>query len=190
VANADHLHHPANGHNVNLHERATPPRTVDDLVAMSPGELAELYASGTTPQLGVLAGETRGRFLAIPALTALDAVPLVGSLVQRAVSHVLASRVNPWRGKTFAAPTESHRTEGTNVVLGRSLFPFEAHVEKSALDHRETLVIRYASKGNPWPLNVLVDELREVSRGVWLGPAYVRGPNGPNVVLWWACSKA
>jgi hypothetical protein len=95
----------------------------------------------------------------------------------------------PWRGKTFAPPGEHHRTRGTNDVLGLALLPFDAHVEKSALDHAPTLRLRYDRADNPSVLRPVVDELREVARGIWLGPCHVRGPNGPVVLFWWAIAK-
>ncbi|MBI2392435.1 MAG: hypothetical protein HYV09_22815 [Deltaproteobacteria bacterium] len=161
-------------------------RTLDDLETLSPEQLATLYAGGRPPQLGVLAGHARGRLLSVPAL---HAVPVVGALLDRLLIRAAALPLNPWRGKTFAAPAEHHRTSGDNDVLGRALLPFDAHVEKSALDHAPALIIRYARPENPRLLRPVVDELREVARGLWLGPSYVRGPNGPRILVWFAVAK-
>lgn len=161
-------------------------RTLDDLEALAPDQLASLYAAGRPPQLGVLAGHARGRLLSVPAL---HAVPVVGATLDRLLIRAASLRLNPWRGKIFAAPDEHHRTSGNNDVLGRALLPFDAHVEKSAIDHAPTLVIRYARPDNPRPVRPVVDELREVARGLWLGPSFVRGPNGPKILLWFAVAK-
>lgn len=162
------------------------PRTLEDLRALPAERLAELYAAGRTPQLGVLAGPTRGALLAVPAIAGL---PVVGGLVHRVVRAVAALPWAPWKGKTFAAPQAPHETTGRNRIFGFEAFPFDAHIERSALDHVETLVLRYDRSENPRMLRMVVDELREVARGLWLGPAYVRGANGPLVVLWWAVVK-
>lgn len=132
----------------------------------------------------MLVGATEGRLLAIPAC---ERVPLLGPVLDR-VRRLVAPRL-PWRGKTFASG-EHHRTTGRNRIFSFEAFPFDAHVEPSALDHAPTLKITYDRVENPRPLRPLVDELREVGRGLWLGPAWVRGNNGPIVLVWWGIVKA
>lgn len=187
MAHAETFPHSVNGSHAHVDEHAAEPRSLDDLSSLTAIELAQLYASGKPPQLGVLAGPARGRLLSVPFLSQL---PFIGGFATAAVRMLGAARFMPWRGKTFSTPSESHKTSGRNRILDFEALPFDAHVEKSALDHEQTLVIKYARPENPWPLNVVVDELREVGRGVYLGPAYVRGPNGPVVLLWWGCVKA
>lgn len=162
------------------------PRTLEDLRALPASRYPELYAAGRTPQLGVLAGKTRGALLAVPPAAGL---PIVGGLLHRALMALSAVSWSPWKGKVFAAPQAPHQTDGRNRIFGFEAFPFDAHIERSAIDHAETLVLRYDRSENPRMLRVVVDELREVGRGLWLGPAYVRGANGPLVVLWWAVVK-
>lgn len=189
-------HHPSqrnhsDGHELDLLRARV--RNVDDLAGLSHEQLSALYAGGQPPQLGVLAGQTRGRLLSIPALLPLRR-RLGGSRLlgrsERLFDRLVAGRLMPWQGKTFAPPSEPKRTRGHNRVLGRELLPFEAHVEKSALDHQPTLLIRYELPENPTPLRRLRDELREITRGIWMGPAYVQGPSGPRVLLWFALQKA
>lgn len=162
------------------------PRTLEDLAALDVAQLAALYARGRAPQLGVLAGPVRGRLLAIPAIASL---PVVGGLLTLAFRQIAGRLGGLWRGKSFSSPDAPHRIHGRNRFLSFEALPFEGHVERGALDHEETLVLRYDQATNPRPVRALVDELREVGRGLYLGPAWFRGPNGPVVVLWWACVK-
>ncbi|MGZ3451544.1 MAG: hypothetical protein ACXWUG_15000 [Polyangiales bacterium] len=185
MAHAHGSLHSVNGKRVQpaVHEE---PRSLDDLAELTVEELSGLYAGGKPPQLGVLAGVTRGRLLAIAGL---DTLPLFGSLLSSAVRKISGMRLMPWRGKTFAAPAEHHRTSGRNRWFELEALPFDAHVEKSALDHEPTLVLKYDRPENPAPVRALFDELREIGRGLYLGPVYVRGPNGPRVLGWWGCVK-
>jgi hypothetical protein len=186
VAHAEASLHSVNGSHVHsgTHDE---PRSLEDLAELSADRLAALYAAGKPPQLGVLAGSARGRLLSVPAL---DKLALVGPALSAVVRKLSGLPIMPWRGKVFGAPSESHRTSGRNRLFQIEAVPFDAHVEKSALDHEPTLVLKYDRSENPAPLRGLVDELREVGRGLYLGPAYVRGPNGPRVLLWWGCVKA
>jgi hypothetical protein len=189
VAHAEASLHSVNGSN-GAHARAgsiEEPRSLEDLAELSSERLSSLYAAGKTPQLGVLTGTARGRLLAVPAL---DSLPVVGPVLSAALRKLAGLPLMPWRGKVFAPPSEGHRTSGRNRLFEIEAFPFDAHVEKSALDHEPTLVLHYDRAENPAPLRLLIDELREVGRGLYLGPAYVRGPNGPRVLIWWACVKA
>jgi hypothetical protein len=169
-------------------------RRIDDLARLSVEQLAVLYAFGHPPQLGVLAGRTRGRILAFPAVRALPWIGGVfGGRVARLVDHGLrgfaTTRLMPWRGKRFAPPGEHHRTRGSNEILGRALLPFDAHVEKSAIDRAPTLRLRYDHPENPRMLRPMAGELREVARGLWLGLVHVQGPSGPLILCWWAIAK-
>lgn len=197
MAHAQHHQHNGKGGHALPHIDTATLRSIDDLAGLSADQLAALYAAGQTPKLGVLAGHTRGRLLAIPVI---HSIPRVGTLLggrgeklldaaERVLDRLAATRFMPWRGKTFAPPSEHQHTAGTNDVLGRAVLPFDAHVERSALDREPALVIHYDRKENPRLLRGIVGELREVSRGVWLGPVHVRGPNGPRILVWYAVAK-
>src|SRR5256885_2329746 len=85
--------------------RVTPPfsGTLDDLLQLDAAALERLYAEARVPKLEDLAGDLRGRMLAIPNLPP----PLAGA------GRALAPPARfPWRGKSF--PSQGQRGEGSN----------------------------------------------------------------------------
>jgi hypothetical protein len=157
-------------------------RTLDELAARSIDELARLYAAARVPaRLSALDGDLVGRVLAVRGVD--------GGLVGRLLSRLAASRSFPWEGKSFSA-TSSGVGTGINRVrwLGRHrLFPFETRIEASVLDSEPAVVLDYGSPDNPALIRAIHDEVREVERGLFLGPAcWKRKAAPPAVVLWFA----
>ncbi|GAC1351179.1 MAG: hypothetical protein NVS3B20_13370 [Polyangiales bacterium] len=162
-------------------------RSLDDLTHLPSARLAERYAAGTPPQLGVLAGPTHGRVLSCPLLAQLGRV---GATLDQAVGLLGRQRWVPWTGKLFHSPDQPHGTSGSNRVFGRDMLHFDATLAKSAIDHAPALLMRYDRKEIPHFFHQFSAELREVGRGVYLGPLYIKAANGPMVLLWWGCVKA
>src|SRR4051812_39445327 len=83
------------------------PRKLDELLALGPDTLRQLYQGASVPRLPDLTGDLRGRMLA------WDGVRGAGALAIRA----LASRERfPWRGKSFAHHDDA-RGSGINRVV-------------------------------------------------------------------------
>lgn len=165
---------------------ATPRRpaeghTLGSLAEMSVDALARVYDGGAAPaSLSALDGHPRGRMLAVRML---DAGPVASAL--RAVSGAL---VFPWGGKSFTAQGAVTGT-GINRVhlLGRhQLFPFETHVGPSVVDGRPAVILDYDLPDNPALIRKIHDEVREVSPGLFLGPAMWKTAAAPALVLWFA----
>ena len=100
-----------------------------------------------------------------------------------------ASSGFPWRGKTFRAHNGSG--EGINRIslLGkRQWFPFATRFDASILDGQPTFVLDYGSPKNPPLIRSIVDELREVSPGLYMGPAALKINGKPRHVLFFAVS--
>ena len=70
--------------------KTRPEVTLDDLVAMNPDQLMELYKSGRTPEVAELDGRLRGRMLAVPRAQEAHVARWL-----RALAGTL------WQGKTF-----------------------------------------------------------------------------------------
>jgi hypothetical protein len=150
--------------------------TLDDLSAMNSDDLASLYRSGhAPPALSALDGHPQGRMLAV---SRLDRGPLAAGL-----RSLASATFFPWGGKSFAAGKGVNR-----VHLGgrHNLFPFATHIGPSALDGERAVILDYALSDNPGLIQRIHDEVREVSPGLFLGPAMWKRGGEKTLVLWFA----
>ena len=149
--------------------------------------LERLDAEARTPSIASVHGDLRGRMLAWPLL---DRRPRAASAVRAFAS----SSVFPWRGKSFApgetppGDRESRHGEGINRVLSDRfrLYRFETSIGPSRAGDFDALQLDYDLPENPWFIRRVKDEIRELEAGVWLGQAYVTGPRGATLVLYFA----
>jgi hypothetical protein len=165
-------------------QASSPILTLDSLAEKSYDALAALYARAKCPKsMRAIDGTPKGRMMAIRAI---DRTPLASPL--RAFA---ASRAFVWDGKSFTAKSD---TEGTGInrvqipgVLGRqNLFPFATRFGASAIDGAPALVLDYDLSDNPAYIRKIHDEVREVSPGLFFGPAMWKAASGPTTVLWFA----
>jgi len=158
--------------------RATGP-TVDAMARQSVEQLGALYTMGDAPRLRDLDGAPRGRMLT-----------WVGSLGQgRAharLTRFARASVFPWGGKSFSSESESNGRGVNRVRLVGDAFPFATRFGPSVLDGRPCLILDYDQPENPWAIRQIHDELREVGRGVYLGPAMWKTWPLPKLVLFFA----
>jgi hypothetical protein len=160
---------------------ASPRHTLESLARLDVDALGPVYAAGTVPaSLAVLDGHPRGRMLAVRALD--------HGGVASALRSFSGATAFPWGGKSFASRSA---TEGTGInrvhLFGRhQLFPFHTHVGASAIDGRSTIVLDYDLPDNPSVIRHIHDEIREVSPGLFLGPAMWKAKGAPAFVLWFA----
>lgn len=157
--------------------------SLDALRRMSFAELEGLYRAGRRPaSVSDLDGDGVGAMLAWRR---------VGEPFASLLRSFGGSSVFPWRGKTFRS-RGAERGEGINRIdLGFTRarwFPFATRFDASYLDGRPALVLDYASTGNPPPIRQIVDELREVAPGLYLGPAALNVGGRPRTVLFFAVS--
>ena len=157
--------------------------TLDTFAARSTTELDALYRAATvSTSMHAADGALIGRMLAVKNLPAAIGTP---------VRRFAASRSFVWEGKTFQAESDT-RGVGHNRVnipraLGRqNLFPFETLFGPSAIDGKPTLILDYDLDVNPSYIRHIHDEIREVSPGLFLGPAMWKGDQGKSLVLWFA----
>lgn len=155
--------------------------TLASLADMNVDALGEVYSKGTVPaSLAALDGHPRGRMLAVKML---DSGAVAG-----AIRSFAGATVFPWGGKSFSAQGPSSG-EGINRVhlFGRhQLFPFHTRFAPSVVDGKPTIVLDYDLGDNPGLIRQIHDEIREVSSGLYLGPAMWKTRNGPAFVLWFA----
>jgi len=157
--------------------------SLDSLAARSLPELDALYrAASVSSSMHAADGALTGRMLAVRGLP-----PALGAPLRR----FAASRAFVWEGKTFQAADEAHGVGYNRVAiphaLGRqNLFPFETLFGPSAIDGKPTLILDYDLAVNPGYIRKIHDEIREVSPGLFLGPAMWKGAGGKALVLWFA----
>lgn len=163
--------------------RANASLTLDTLAARSLDELDALYRNATvSTTMHAADGALVGRMLAVRGMPGA----LAGGLRRWA-----GSRSFLWEGKTFAAASEAHGVGHNRVfvprALGRqNLFPFETAFGPSAIDGKPTLVLDYDLDANPGYIRHIHDEIREVTPGLFLGPAMWKTARDKVLVLWFA----
>jgi hypothetical protein len=160
-----------------------PPDTLDTLAERSLAELDARYRAATvSASMHAADGQLTGRMLAVRGLP-----PGVAGVVRR----WSGSPSFVWEGKTFQASSDvrgvGHNRVNVPRALGRQhLFPFETRFGPSAIDGAPTLVLDYDLAVNPSYIRHIHDEIREVSPGLFLGPAMWRSGRGKALVLWFA----
>src|SRR5690606_42137730 len=94
-----------------------------------------------------------------------------------------------WRGKTFE-PFDARAGQGIDRLHGLGeRYRFELGFGDSVLDGRRSLVLDYDLPDNPRPIRRIREELRELSPGVFFGPALVRTRTEPKLALFVALSS-
>lgn len=170
-------------------EQAVGARSIElhDLVNMSLVELTECYRAGTVPEsLGQLDDAVSGRLLALRGLDWPGGHALF--------ARVAGSRHFPWAGKRFLhldrdAGTGINRIRGLPLGGERLWYPFRTGVEPSVIDGAPCIALDYALPENPPVVRSLRDELREVSPGLFMGPALLRVLGKPRLLLFFACDS-
>ena len=147
---------------------------------MSFEELDVLYRNGKRPaKLSDLDGDGIGAMLAWRS-------PRTGP-VAALLKSIGAAEGFPWRGKTFRAYNGTG--EGINRISlfgKRKWFPFKTRFDASIIDGQPTFVLDYRSPENPPLIRNIIDELREVSPRLYMGPAALKIGGRPRHVLFFA----
>ena len=155
---------------------------VEDLQARNLRELEQLYREAPEPrEVRGLDGTPQGTML---ATAGLDWKPV--AQVLRAFND---SQLFPWLGKGFSSEARESGTGNNRLnILGYETerFSFTTCLDDSVLDGRRCILLNYDHPGNPAPIRRIRDELREVSPGLFFGPALVRLGGGYHTVLYFS----
>jgi hypothetical protein len=156
---------------------------LNNLRRMSFEELDTLYRSARRPAaLSDLDGDGQGAMLAWRSPRSGPLADLLGAMG--------ISGLFPWKGKSFRATTKD-AGEGINRVSlfgNRQWFPFGTRFDASFLDGKPTFVLDYGSRSNPPLINQIVDEVREVAPGLYMGPAALKVGGKLRHILFFAVS--
>ena len=162
---------------------STRQHSLDSFAASSFEELDALYrGASVSTTMHAADGALVGRMLAVKGLPS----PIASSLRRWA-----ASRSFMWEGKTFQASSDTRGVGHNRVYIPRAfghqnLFPFETAFGPSAIDGKPTLVLDYDLDVNPGYIRHIHDEVREVTPGLFLGPAMWKSARSKTLVLWFA----
>ena len=169
-------------------ERFSRQHSLDSLSRLRSAELRTIYADGSMPgSLVELDGHPRGRML--------DVVFARGPL-RRGLRSFSGAVAFPWGGKSFSSVSAEAGRGINRVRLGgrHTLFPFNTSIASSLIDGESCVRLDYDLPDNPGVIRKIHDEVREVSPGLFLGPAMwkLAGPASTGVgfdarlVLWFA----
>ena len=162
----------------------TPALDLDALRLNTFDELEALYRASKRPtSMPNLDGDAKGAML---AWRHPSGGPLAALL--RLMGN---SSTFPWEGKSFKS-LNSDRGEGINRInlqfYKTRWFPLGTRFDASILDGQPTLVLDYARPGNPPFIRQIVDEVREVAPGLYMGPAALKIGGKPRPILFFAIS--
>lgn len=159
--------------------------TLDELAEKSAEELDNLYRSASAPKsIADLDGKPTGRVLALRATG--------GGILFNLVKRITRVESFIWGGISFQS---KNKKEGAGInriklsALGNhNLFPFDTKIEKSVIDDKDCVYLEYDKPQNPWLVRKIRDELREVSPGLFLGPAMWKDSKNEKatLALWFA----
>ena len=155
---------------------------LDSLRRMTYAELDTLYRGARCPRaISDLNGHARGGMLAWR-------FPRTGPIAWLLRSFG-ASSAFPWEGKSFEGDAEQgHGINRINFFGKRKWFPFKTRFADSFLDGKPTFLLDYSGPANPPFIRSIVDEIREVAPGLYLGPAALNVKGRPRPVLFFAVS--
>lgn len=160
-----------------------PALDLSGLRLMNFNQLEELYREGKRPAtISDLNGDSKGAMLAwrSPA-----SGPIAWLLRAWGTSSLF-----PWEGKSFKSQSND-LGEGINRVnffKKMRWFPFKTRFEASFLDGKPSFLLDYSGPGNPPFIRSIVDEVREVAPGLYLGPAALLVKGTPRTILFFAVS--
>ena len=155
---------------------------LDALRRMTYAELDTLYRGARCPSaISDLNGDTRGAMLAWR-------LPRTGPIAWW-LRTFGASSAFPWEGKSFRGEQEAGTgINRVNFFGKRRWFPFKTRFAASFLDGKPTFQLDYSGPANPPFIHSIVDEVREVAPGLYLGPAALNFRGRPRPVLFFAVS--
>src|SRR5574341_385588 len=145
-------------------------RCIDKLGKYSFDDLHTLFKEGKIPSFEEIEGETAGSFLAWN--------PQNPWWIGLFIKILFNSPFARWKGKELITPFEKEqRGKGVNLFQNRILphrFRFDTYIKQAYLDQNLCLALDY----RPYPslMAGLVDDVRRIEEGVFLGQMHYKFP--------------
>ncbi len=162
---------------IKQHSKEEAQRVMVSLREYSFDDLHPLFKEGQTPLFEEIEGDTIGSFLALN--------PKTGLWRKLALRIFFDNPLARWKGKRFFTLfDEEKKGEGINLFRNRILpqrFPVDTYVNKSLFDQNPCLSIAYPRF--PSRMFGLVDQLRRIDNGVFLGQGHHKLPWGKEYSL-------
>ncbi len=159
--------------------------TLTKLQAKRFTELDRLYSQLTPPDtLNKLNGRRDGVLLAIAGVHRTPIGQLLNLLGK--------TPFFPWTGKNFSARSliKGSGINRINLTIAKQeWFAFQTTFKPSLIDKRPCIQLNYNLQGNPWFVRQLVDELREVEPGLYLGTTLCKTSKGRIKLLYFAIGE-
>ena len=110
--------------------------------------------------------------------------------MRRWLDRFAKSGLFPWQGKTFEHETAEHG-HGVNRLFGErvSWFHFKTSIGPSKAGDFESVHLDYGHDRNPPLVRDVLDEVREVAPGLWLGLAYLHLDDGDHLACYFAVAR-
>jgi hypothetical protein len=153
----------------------------EDLRRLSSDGLMRLYMGGSAPgSVRAVEGHPVGLGVAL--------IVLSGGRIDRWLRRYSRSQRFPWHGKSFEAISDTEGWGWNRLAIGPVLaaFPFRTYIAPSKIDGGPALAVDYDTPRNPWWQRGVLDELREVIPGVFLGIFGARIFGGYRRLAWFA----
>jgi hypothetical protein len=160
-------------------ERTSTVRSLDDLARLTASQAEALYRDAGMPErMDQLDGDLVGRMLALRG---------TGGVVLGALASFARSSGFPWAGKSFSSRDATTGSGINRVRLGgrHRLFPFRTRFGASVIDGMPAVVLDYDDPDNPGFIRAIHDEVREVSPGLYFGPACWKNAGGGTTTILW-----
>ena len=157
------------------------PLNIETLRQMNFKELDKIYRAAKKPStIADLDGNAKGAMLAWRS-------PISGPIAAMLRSFGSSQRF-PWEGKSFQnkSGTTGEGINRINLLGKRRWFPFKTRFDASFLDGKPAFVLDYSGPGNPPFIRQIVDEVREVAPGLYMGPAALNLSGRPRPILFFA----
>lgn len=163
--------------------QAAPALDLAGLRQMNFEQLDARYRQGKRPAtIADLNGDARGAMLAwrVPARGPLAWLLRVFG----------ASSAFPWEGKSFKSESNDlgEGVNRINLLKKMRWFPFKTRFDASFVDGKPSFILDYSGPENPPLIRSIVDEVREVAPGLYLGLAALLVRDRPRPVLFFAVS--
>jgi len=131
--------------------------TVNDLLSANKSELKELFTKCEPFKLEELNGHVNG--------TVINGNGIWGNKLGLFLTNLF------WKGKAFAPDEKIGRNILSLGFFDFTFFKFKTNIEQSKDYNGNVFTLRYKYKFslNPFPIRIIVDEMRKINDGLFLG---------------------